>query len=655
MKQRIDLNKKRTNITLNLKIKDITQPKNSINKKRTGKYIKKTSGFYRNSPINNDMGAEQEENVNNASFSDNNINNGEDNQEESKPKKNSSEQSHDILNRVGNKMKNRMNSFGKRSSSKGANSNSPKNTAEVANAAKTVGNQAAKSAAVKTVGKTAAKFAAAGVAKKAIASALAAIAPYIGGIFVFILILALLIALIMIIFGGAYNGNNMAFGGYYEPECSEMTVISKDGTSANTYSLTDYVAGVVAAEVGGANNIEVYKTFAVAARTYGLRKQNNCSIENSTAYQVFKDITNDTSSSSQMIYEAVKETEGIVLLNEGGTLFAGEYDAFCYVDKDSNYFTLSQQNQKIPTSWVETNVGSYYYKNCPCNLNDSSMPECFADGVWQDGGHGRGMSQLGSYYLAKEQGYTYDQILNFYYGDSGAVISRKAFISSIAGLEIKTTTDASNTINEPISNLLSSNGASLEDYNKFIKDSVEEIGPGTREAVVTAAVSSINFLYDNFNAKLPYYWSGYSNTIGIPATFGTYHQSPASNSGSVNYYRSFDCSGFVSWSIMNGGFNFSRYTTKSLDDKFAGDSCSIKDSSCKGQPGDLINSRSCHVQMIVAVDEASGKYYIAESTGSLGVIMRQWDMHSGNCGNAETKILHLDNFYNNSANVNTNY
>lgn len=483
-------------------------------------------------------------------------------------------------------------------------------------------------------------------------------------IFASVAILFLPIFIVLILAGGSGSGSSgsrIATKGYYEAECSDITVKFVDNnyevTETSTYSLKDYVAGVVAAEVPGANNIEVYKTFAIAARTYGLGNQENCSIESSSRKQNFKDVTDDSSEDVQMIYEAVEETEGIVLLDEDGKLKAIQYDAFCYVDKDDNYYTLSQQNQKVPLDWVENNVGNFYYKNCPCNLNDQSMTECWdSNGQWLDGGHGNGMSQIGSYYLAKELNYTYDQIIDYYYGDQGVTISKKSFVSSIAGLDIKATTGASYTLDKPITDYLSSTGSNVDDYNSFIKNNVENAGVGTRAGVVTAAVSMINYLYDNFNTKLPYYWGGSSQIIGIPSDLGSYSPSSTSRGGNINYYKSFDCSGFVSWSIRNGGYNFSRRTTVGFDNDFSSDSCLITDESCIGQPGDLINSYDCHVQMIVSVDEETNKYYVAESTGDLGVIMRQWNMHSENCGErSPTKILHMDSFYNNASNVDTNY
>ena len=200
---------------------------------------------------------------------------------------------------------------------------------------------------------------------------------------------------------------------------------------------------------------------------------------------------------------------------------------------------------------------------------------------------------------------------------------------------------------------LNSKGSSLENLNAFIYDSVQEQGAGTRAGVVTAAVSMINYLYDNFNVRLPYYWGGSSGSIGLPASFGTYSPSAVSRGGNVNYYKSFDCSGFVSWAIKNGGYNFSRITTSGFNSQFSHNSCNITDKNCIGQPGDLINSNQGHVELIIAVDQENGKYFIAHSGGP-GVVMMERDMHTGHSGKT-TKILFMEEFYSNPMNVNPDY
>ena len=309
-----------------------------------------------------------------------------------------------------------------------------------------------------------------------------------------------------------------------------------------------------------------------------------------------------------------------------------EYDAFCSIAVDDNYYTINQKNQKIPRNWVDSQSGiksEWKQGNCA-------------------GNHGRGLSQWGSYYLATTQRYTFEELLKYYLGDDIAV-SSFGFMASIPGLVIKDTTDARE-LHQSLSSILS-----VSDLNAFIQNSVKNNGAGTRAGVVTAAVSLVNYLYDGYHVRIPYYWGGSYQQIGVNPNFGSPTGSVGDSYGRSFSYSGFDCSGFASWAIRNGGYNISRHTTATFDSSFSGDSCNIASQSCIGQPGDLINSASCHVQMIVAVDETNGVYYVAESTGSLGLIMRAWNMHSGNCGSAATKIIHMDNFYNNSANIDYGY
>ena len=442
------------------------------------------------------------------------------------------------------------------------------------------------------------------------------------------------------------NKSSSALGGYYSVRCPEVTVIFVDKqngyteTGSKTYSLEEYVAGVIAGEVAYLGNYEVDKVYAIAARSYFLTHDDgNCTIEASDRKQAFRELTENQN--DQMALQAAEETAGQVLL-KNNEVYGSQYDAFACIAEDSNYYTISQGNQKIPKEWVESRINKERHPNWfICNGKENLSNH-----------HGNGMSQFGALYLASEKGYTYDEIISFYLGDE-VKISSNGLMTSVAGLEIKNTTN-SQLLTAPISNILSTNGATIKDMDDFIYRNVTEAGKGTREAVVTAAVSQINYLYDNYKVRAPYYWGGNYQRYGMPSNLGA--KTVTSCSSTSCYYNvGFDCSGFVSWAIKNGGYNLNRLTTVEFDSKFSSNSCNIKDSNCIGQPGDLINSRKCHVQMIVAVDESSGKYMVAESTGSLGVVMREWNMHSSNCGNTETRILHMDSYYNNSNNVDPNY
>lgn len=460
----------------------------------------------------------------------------------------------------------------------------------------------------------------------------------------FIILGGALFLIIMVMFAAISEeeSERLASGGYYAMRCQEVTVIMTDKsrdyeiTGTATYPFEDYIAGVVNAEIGGFYNLEVYKEFAIAARSYFLTHDDDCTIESSDRKQVFRDITGDTSERGNLIHQAVEETAGQVILLDR-EIMSTEYDAFCSIAVDNNYYTLNQQNQKIPRSWADSQSGiASEWKQGTCA-----------------GNHGRGLSQWGSYYLATEQNYTFEDLLKYYLGDEIA-ISTAGFMTSIPGLVVKDTTDAQE-LHHSLSSFLPARSSSVDDLNSFVRTSVKNNGAGTRAGVVTAAVSLVNYLYDGYYVRLPYYWGGNYQHIGVNPEFGGMTSAIGDIYGRSFSYSGFDCSGFVSWAIRNGGYNISRHTTATFNSSFSGDSCNINDASCIGQPGDLINSASCHVQMIVAVDEANGIYYVAESTGSLGLITRAWGMHEGNCGGSATKILHMDNYYNNQANVDYNY
>lgn len=469
-----------------------------------------------------------------------------------------------------------------------------------------------------------------------------------------VLIIVLPIALIILFIAffisalvGGSNNNSLSMNGYYAMRCPEVTVVFTDKqnnyevTETKTYPLEEYVAGVIAGEVGFLGSTEVDKAFAIAARSYFFANETNCTIESSDRKQVFRELT--TTQTDKLAIEAAEETKGKVLLKDNN-LYSTQYDAFACIEKDDNYYTISQAQQKIPITWIESKI------------NPNSIPDWFICNGSENlkNHHGNGISQYGSLYLAEEKGYTYEEILAFYLGEEDITIS-SGYLTSIAGLEVKNTQN-SVVLTEALGSYLNSQGASVDDMNTFIKESVENAGKGTRAGVVAAAVSQINYLYDNFGLRLPYYWGGQYQYYGLYDQIGSPTSPSQSPSGAQYYNKGFDCSGFVSWAIKNGGYILSRQTTHGFHNKFSGDSCNIKNQDCIGQPGDLINSQTCHVQMIVAVDEASGKYIIAESTGSQGVVMHEWNMHSPNCGSYnETRILHMDSFYNNSNNVDPNY
>ena len=466
--------------------------------------------------------------------------------------------------------------------------------------------------------------------------------PIVRKVIIIIVAIALVVLLLAILVASVVvqeENKGLATGGYYAMICPEVTVIFVDKNNnyepigTETFPLEEYVSGVIRGEVLGLHNIEIYKEMAILARTYIIHRalEHGCTVESSARNQVFRK-AEDKPQYAEMVAEAVDATRGQVLL-ENGEIISAHYDAFCSIAVDDKYYTLKQANQKIPRSWADSQAG---------------IAESWKQGTCA-GNHGMGVSQWGSYYLATEEGYKYDEILKFYYGDN-VQISTGSF-STLVGLEIKDTSNAS-TLYEPLSSYLPKKGGSVEDLNNFIKTNVQNNGVGTRGGVVAAAVSLVNYLYDIGGVKLPYYWNGKYQRIGVNPNFGGYTSSSAHGQSNAG----FDCSGFVSWAIKNGGFNFPGSGTGGMAQYGYGDTCSISDASCIGQPGDLLNSSNCgsgigHVQLIVAVDEAKGVYYIAES--SYGLTIHSVGIHSNNCGNMH--VIHMDNYYNNSANIDYSY
>ena len=237
------------------------------------------------------------------------------------------------------------------------------------------------------------------------------------------------------------------------------------------------------------------------------------------------------------------------------------------------------------------------------------------------------------------------------YSDDGEKLYARWNCNSAGGFNIRTTSNASYKLDKQIGPFLESKGSSLENYNNFIKQKVKEAGMSTREGVVAAALATIYYLYDNYNTKLPYYWGGSSHmSYGISPKIGNYSPSVPSESGTIYKYDSFDCSGFTSWLVQNGGYKFTRVNVTGFDN-IAGtkNMCDITSQSCIGKPGDFVSYKRSHIKMIVKIDTKNNIYYTAEATTS-GVIVSTMGMHQA--GNKKTSILKFDDFYNNSSNKN---
>lgn len=212
------------------------------------------------------------------------------------------------------------------------------------------------------------------------------------------------------------SGSGTIQGGY--GQLSGITVTNPSGDVVGTYTLEEYVAGVVAGEMYDQFPIESKKALAVAARTYVLSRTNYGAkpIESSSNLQNF------STNISESDRAAARATEGQILVDSSGKIFAPEYDSWnC---KGKNTCTYMKEPNR------ETHV---------VTISDKYLR-------FAAGGHGRGMSQIAAADMA-DQGMNYKEILKFFYSD-GVQISTLTKIEG-AGLNSADSTGFRQRISQP--------------------------------------------------------------------------------------------------------------------------------------------------------------------------------------------------------------
>lgn len=150
----------------------------------------------------------------------------------------------------------------------------------------------------------------------------------------------------------------------------------------------------------------------------------------------------------------------------------------------------------------------------------------------------------------------------------------------------------------------------INEINQQLHENVNKYPAGSGNRVAAAAITLINGLR-NKGLRLPYFWGGGHGTIadGVPMNLGNPTKVTASGhstSGTFQPY-SFDCSGFVSWALYNGGCkDFQALGSAS----FEALGPAINDIR-NAKPGDIL-TKSGHVLMVV--QNNGGKVTIAESS-----------------------------------------
>lgn len=189
----------------------------------------------------------------------------------------------------------------------------------------------------------------------------------------------------------------------------------------------------------------------------------------------------------------------------------------------------------------------------------------------------------------------------------------------------------------------------IADREAVLKQKVSTAGAGTRLGVVAAA----NYLATDIGVIIPYWYGGKYTKTGLDTEWGCAKEiwaDPGTDKQPTGSTHPFglDCSGFVSWAVKNGGYKESTIKVGSdaqgsfTDDKISWNSDSIN----YAKPGDLAwNSQ--HIGVIIGVDKANCKYYVAEERGAeYGLVITEPDCTSRRF----THIVLMDDYYNNNSN-----
>lgn len=213
--------------------------------------------------------------------------------------------------------------------------------------------------------------------------------------------------------------------------------------------------------------------------------------------------------------------------------------------------------------------------------------------------------------------------------------------------------------------------------DKILKEKVNEAGYKTRAGVVEAA----RFLTLHFPYKIEYFYeNGRLGTNGIDGEGRYYHKGLYLNSNKYssiskskngpktwgcslystpvkrNDSNGLDCSGFVSWAILNGGFNPGDLGAGFTSDKNLTDLGEIKKvtksliNSNKIKVGDLVHNYEAtgHIGIIIGIDKDN--YYVAQAIwyDDNGVTVTKVSK-----SNMPTKFPHvvlMDNYYKSNGN-----
>ena len=204
----------------------------------------------------------------------------------------------------------------------------------------------------------------------------------------------------------------------YNGVCSTVTVGSE------TMSLDEYVAGVVKSE-SAPGNLESLKAQAIVARTfllYNKRNATSCVVNNtSDSFQVFKGKVDEDS----IYYKAAKETSNMVVTRNGEIALTQyqSYPAGQFQTEDSTGWHVQFQKFADDPSTKWTWHG-------PKKSEVMSVTSGYE--MAYNNPHNWGMSQTISAYLALKEGYTYDKLIDLFYGQPIVTLSDGVYDANLS-------------------------------------------------------------------------------------------------------------------------------------------------------------------------------------------------------------------------------
>ena len=223
---------------------------------------------------------------------------------------------------------------------------------------------------------------------------------------------------------------------YVEPSIDEVTVIydpygPSDG-DAKTYDLEEYVRRALYAYIedvpeDAEGNFHVYAALSIALRTEALNHDGQITYQD-------KDLSKNYSKKEEA-EEALETFEGIIITDKNDNYIDVSVSSFCWHDENDEDYLLYQKDLAILKTFTNVYLHNNIYATCPCNeetgdpfAEDSPYDICWITWDTDDDGEDdeaeykhfdneEGFSFYGAYYLLKEKGYSYYNMLKYFFGE----------------------------------------------------------------------------------------------------------------------------------------------------------------------------------------------------------------------------------------------